>query len=100
MREIDLTRYIEKKSFSTDFIYSESLLKDFFEACGDYTGPFKKSIFIPHTELVIQCKKIGVELHKSRMNKQYYINTQEKEVEPILFDPSLLDVENEDNKKT
>jgi hypothetical protein len=100
MREIDLTRYIEHKTLSSDFVFEDSLLKEFFDACGDYTGPFKKSIFISHTDLVIQCKKIGVELHKSRMNKQYYINTQEKEVDPVLFDPSLLDVENEDNKKT
>jgi len=88
-------RAVEKKVFSSDFVFRNQLLEDFIKACGDYKGPFTKSIFIQHNELVNRCAAIGVELYRNRMDKKYYIVKPKEDIEPILFDPNLLDIENE-----
>jgi len=90
--ERTMQRCIERKMFSSDFIFRLDQLQQFFDAMDGYTGPFSKSMFLNHSTIIEQCKNIGIKVHRSKINKGYYIATPQTP-KVVIFDESLLDLE-------
>lgn len=91
LSEERIEKLVKNKVISSEFLYDKKYLEMFVKKLGDFTGPFRKSMFVKHSEILKRFKQIGIIISKSKRNGYYYI-IKEKSSKPILFDPDLLDI--------
>jgi hypothetical protein len=86
---------VVRKVFINEIILKKDNLKEFFDAIPGYKGPFRKSIWVKHTDLIKMCKSLDIELIKNNRTGKYFIKEEVVLSEPILFDTELLDIPKE-----
>ena len=95
-----LDHCIKTKSLDSAIIYKKEAFDAFFEAMKEekFSGPFRKPMFTQHSTLIRRAKLSGITMQKSRATGMYFINDPEfiKEVEPVTFNPDLLDLHPDD----
>ena len=108
---------VKRKFFTSDFVNNKSRLVLFFKKIGNDRGPYTKSMFISHHDLIKKCKQIGVTINKDAGSSHYYIvmnpyedkNYDHDKVldvvsgvteETILFDHKFLDLDFNHGKET
>ena len=85
-------RCVEKKMLTSEIIHRQGVLEKYFSDIGDYKGPFHRSLWIGHAELVKAIRQgVGLKLVKNRRSDTYYINSPKKS-KVVNFNPDMLDL--------
>jgi len=82
---------VKNRVISSDFLYNKDDLTMFIKKVGDFSGPFRRSMFVTHSEVLRKFKEVGFQISRNKRNGYYYI-IPNIESDPILFDPQLLDI--------
>ena len=92
-----LSYCVERKVFDSSLTYNKERLALFLKKMDEdnYNGPFKKSMFLQHSNLIKRCRELGVTLKKSQRDRCYYI-MKPPTPKTVHFDPSFIDVVEEE----